>query len=71
VQKEIKPKEIVRALLKMGFYKLHQKGSHLRLGHPDGRKVTIALHPKPISRGTLASILRQSRITRKELDKFL
>ena len=69
--KEIKSKELVRYLLKLGFYKLYQKGSHLRLTHSDGRKVTIAVHSKPISKGTLSAILRQAEISKKEFLKFI
>lgn len=69
--REILPKDAVRALRKLGFLTVYQKGSHLRLGHPDGRRVTIAIHPKPLSLGTLHSILKQAEITRKELDDLL
>jgi predicted RNA binding protein YcfA (HicA-like mRNA interferase family) len=65
--KEIKPKELVNFLLKLGFHKIRQKGSHLRLSHPDGRKVTIAVHNKPISKGTLTAILRQAKLSKEDL----
>jgi predicted RNA binding protein YcfA (HicA-like mRNA interferase family) len=68
---EMYPKDAIRALQKLGFYILHQKGSHFRLAHEDGRRVTIAVHPKPFSVGTLHSVLRQAEITRKELDELL
>jgi len=69
--KEIKPKDLVKFLQKIGFYEIHQKGSHLRLAHPDGRKITIAIHNKPISKGTLSVILRQAKLSKKEfLDLF-
>ena len=67
MKKIIKPTEIVKYLQKLGFSKLRQKGSHLRLFHPDGRKITIAIHNKPISKGTLASILRQAKISKEDL----
>lgn len=69
MKREIRPKEIVRALLKLGFYKFHQKGSHLRLAHSDGRKVTIAIHNKPVSKGTFSVILRQAKLTKKDLPR--
>lgn len=68
--KEIRPKELVKFLLKLGFYKFHQKGSHLRLSHRDGRKVTIAIHNKPISRGTLSVILKQAKLSKKDLNNL-
>ena len=69
--REVKPKDVVRALQKIGFSIIHKKGSHVRLAHPDGRRVTIAIHTKPLALGTLASILRQAEITREALDKLL
>ncbi|HEY4527460.1 MAG TPA: type II toxin-antitoxin system HicA family toxin [Candidatus Paceibacterota bacterium] len=69
--REVRPKDVVRALQKIGFSIIHKKGSHLRLAHQDGRRVTIAIHPKPLALGTLTSILRQAEITRKELDELL
>jgi predicted RNA binding protein YcfA (HicA-like mRNA interferase family) len=68
--KEIKPKQLVNFLLKSDFYKIRQKGSHLRLGHSDGRKVTIAIHNKPISKGTLSVILRQANFFKKDLNNI-
>lgn len=68
--KEIKPKELVNFLLKLGFYRICQKGSHLRLAHRDGRKVTITMHNKPISKGTLAAILRQAKLSKEDLSNL-
>lgn len=70
--REIYPKDAVKALQKLGFFVIRQKGSHVRLSHLDNkRQVTIAIHPKPLSLGTLHSILRQAEISRKEFDKVL
>jgi predicted RNA binding protein YcfA (HicA-like mRNA interferase family) len=71
MQRAIKPKEILRALLKIGFCKIHQKGSHLRLRHLDGRRVTVSIHNKPLAKGVLASVLRQSKISKEELEEIL
>jgi len=69
--KEVYPKHAIKALRKLGFSVVHKKGSHVRLAHTDGRRVTVALHPKPLFLGTLHSILRQAEITREELDEKL
>ena len=69
--REVFPKDVAKALQKIGFIILHKRGSHFRLGHSDGRRVTITIHPQPLAIGTLASILRQAGITRKELDELL
>lgn len=70
MSKEIKSTKLVKFFLKLGFSKVYQKGSHLRLAHADGRKGTIAIHNKPISKGTLSAILRQAEISKNEFINF-
>ena len=54
----IKAKILLKILLKMGFYKHHQTGSHIQLKHPDGRRTTVPYHPnQEIRRGTLKGII--------------
>ncbi|MBI3442472.1 MAG: type II toxin-antitoxin system HicA family toxin [Candidatus Sungbacteria bacterium] len=69
--KEVLPKDVVNVLRKLGFFVLNVKGSHFRLGHRDGRRVVVAVHPRPLSLGTLHAILRQAEIMREELDEKL
>lgn len=57
----------MKALQKLGFSIIHKKDSHNRLGHPDGRRVTVVVHPKSLLLGTPHSILRQAEITLEEL----
>jgi predicted RNA binding protein YcfA (HicA-like mRNA interferase family) len=40
----ITAKELLSALAKAGFFEVRQKGSHVRLQHPDGRVVTVPVH---------------------------
>ena len=40
----LKAENLVKALKKEGFESVRQRGSHLRLKHPDGRVVTIPIH---------------------------
>lgn len=55
----IRSRELVSKLLKLGFMKVGQKGSHLRLHHPDGRKTTVPMHAgEKIGKGLLRKILR-------------
>lgn len=61
---QVTPKKLVRFFL--GFRIKRQVGSHMRLVHPDGRKITIAIHNKPVAAGTFQSILKQASITREE-----
>ena len=69
--KEVHPKDVIKALRKLGFYVANIKGSHFRLVHADGRRVTVAMHPKPLFIGALHAILRQAKITREELEEKL
>ena len=64
----IKPKKVVKALLKFNFEIKRQTGSHVRLIHPDGRTTTVAIHNRDLPKGTLKAILKQSELT---LDKLL
>lgn len=55
-------KQVVAILKRHGFEESRQSGSHLRLVHPDGRAVTVAMHTGDIKRKTLAMIITQSRL---------
>lgn len=68
---EVLPKDLLQALLKAGFFISNQSGSHVRLHHEDGRKATLAIHTKPLPKGTLAAILRQVQISRDEMEGLL
>lgn len=66
----IKTVKLLKILLKLGFFKHHQTGSHLQLKHSDGRKVTIPIHKgKDIKRGTLNAILNDINLTKNEFIK--
>lgn len=59
----IRPRELVRALQKLGFLEKRQKGSHLIMVHEGKNKqIVIPIHNKPLKKGTLAAILRQGEI---------
>ena len=66
------PGEIIKALQKAGFYKISQKGSHVKF-RKDGapaRNVIIPMHNE-VARGTLQSILEQAEITLEEFKELL
>ncbi len=65
---QIKPLKLIKFFEKQGFVVSRQTGSHARLIHSDGRKITIAVHNKPIAPGTLNSILKHAQMDR---DTFL
>ena len=67
---QIKPLSLIKFFAKQGFVVSRQVGSHIRLIHPDGRKITIAVHNKPIAPGTFHAILRQVNLKRDEFLKL-
>lgn len=65
----LKPAEIISALEKAGFYYVSQKGSHAKY-RKDSHTVIIPMHNE-IAKGTLKSILSQSRLTLEEFVDLL
>ncbi|MGB9777308.1 MAG: type II toxin-antitoxin system HicA family toxin [Anaerolineae bacterium] len=64
--------EVLRALRKAGFEMVRQRGSHIRLRHPDGRVVTVPVHQgQDVSRGLLRKILRDAELSPEELLELL
>lgn len=62
------PNKIIFILCKFGFYKVSQRGSHLKLKNEQtGRMCIIPMHYE-VARGTLKSILEQADIS---LEDFL
>lgn len=67
----IRGKELISILEKQGFINVHQKGSHVRLEHTDGRKTTVPLHSgEKVGVGLLRKILRDANISREEFEKL-
>lgn len=67
----LRPRQVLRALQRAGFFVHHQSGSHAQLRHPTKRhlRVTLPRHDRfdlPI--GVLRNILRQAELT---IDEFL
>lgn len=67
---QITPKQLISLFKKQGFTITRQAGSHARLVHPDGRKITIAIHNKPLAPGTFQAILKQANLSRKVFIKI-
>lgn len=69
----LKDKQLVKALLKMGFFIHRQKGtSHLIMAHSDGRRTTVPIHPgNDIPKGTLKAILNDLKINIEEFTNTL
>jgi predicted RNA binding protein YcfA (HicA-like mRNA interferase family) len=63
-----KLKDVLAFLRERGWSEYrHEGGSHRVWGHPDGRQITIAVHPgREIDRPTLAKILKQAGYSLRE-----
>jgi predicted RNA binding protein YcfA (HicA-like mRNA interferase family) len=62
----LSPREVIKVLAGFGFHVVRQTGSHIHLWHEERRLlVTVPNHPE-VARGTLASILKQARLSREE-----
>lgn len=66
-------RELVKALHKLGWTVIVQKGSHVQLKHPERRgRVTVPLHAgETIGPALLGSVLAQAGITVGELRNAL
>ncbi len=69
----LKPREVIRALERAGFFLHHATGSHRYFKHPDrpARLVTVPFHTKDLKRGTLAGIIKQAGLSLDELIDLL
>lgn len=59
----MKPKELIKILLKAGWEQKGAEGAHCHFilpGHPEKGKITVAMHNKDLKRKTLADIKKQS-----------
>lgn len=69
----VKPKQVIRALERAGFFIHHSTGSHHILKHPDRPilRVTVAYHNRDLKRQTLATIIEQAGLSVEEFIEFL
>lgn len=71
---KLKPKTVLAALLRAGFYIYHQRGSHVQLRNlrkPRAR-VTIPFHASfDLPPEVVVSIIRQAEMTRDEFIELL
>ena len=68
-----KPKEVLRALARAGFFIHHTSGSHYVLKHPNKPqlRVTVPYHNKDLKRRTLSSIIEQAGLTTEQFVDLL
>jgi len=66
----LRPRKLLAALKRAGFYEVRQKGSHLQLKRGN-TLVTVPVHPGDVDPRVLRSILRQARLSVEELKQLL
>ena len=63
---------VIKALSRIGFQPLRQRGSHLFMKHPDGRSTVIPVHPgEELGRGVLMEILSDAGLSKDEFIELL
>lgn len=67
----VTPKQLIRVLLRLGFFRVHTKGSHVVFDHNDGRKTVVPMHSRDIPKGTLLGILKDIQISKEVFIQFL
>ncbi|HLA47655.1 MAG: hypothetical protein A3I04_00825 [Nitrospinae bacterium RIFCSPLOWO2_02_FULL_39_110] len=60
-------REVLAVLKRMGFREIHRRGSHVKMKHPDGRKVVFPYHDE-VDRYTLKGTLKDAEI---EIEEFI
>lgn len=70
---QVKARDLVKVVLKLGFKFRDQSGSHAVYIHPDGRKTTIPIHPsETIGTGLLTKIIKKDlEITKEEFIRIV
>jgi len=70
--KALSAKKILRALKKIGFRKIRQKGSHAIMRHPDGRMTVVPVHKgEDIGPGLLLEIIKDTKLSKEEFIDLL
>ena len=67
------PKEVLKALQRIGFYIHHQTGSHIHLRTPEDPRIRVVIpyHSRDPAPKTLRSIIRQAGLSPKEFLRLL
>jgi len=63
--------QLISALGKLGWVSVRQRGSHIRLRHPDRTPALVVPLHRELKHGTLAGILRDAGVDRDELRRLL
>jgi len=60
-------RQVQSALQRLGFKEIHRRGSHVKMEHPDGRRIVFPFHDE-IDRYTLKGALGDAGV---DLTEFL
>lgn len=60
-------REVLAALQRLGFVEAHQRGSHVKMQHSDGRRIVFPLHDQ-LDRRTLKGALQDANV---DIGEFL
>jgi len=60
-------RQVLAALQRLGFVELHRRGSHVKMEHPDGRRIVFPFHDE-IDRRTLKGALQDASV---DIDEFM
>ena len=60
-------RQVLAALQRLGFARIHGKGSHVKMKHADGRVIVFPYHDE-VDRYTLKGALRDADV---EIEEFL
>lgn len=68
----LKPREIIKVLIKIGFVKARQTGSHFIMKNSKtGKIVPIPIHAKTLKKGLLSAIIKEADLTLEEFIRLL
>jgi len=54
-------RQVLAALERLGFVELHRRGSHVKMEHPDGRRIVFPFHDE-VDRHTLNGALQDANV---------
>ncbi|HEV7923920.1 MAG TPA: type II toxin-antitoxin system HicA family toxin [Verrucomicrobiae bacterium] len=54
-------RQVLTTLQRLGFREIHRKGSHVKMQHPDGRRIVFPFHAE-VDRYTLKGALRDGGV---------
>ena len=64
-------RKLIKAFERLGYRKVSQKGSHIKIRNDDTGSVLIIPDHKEVDRWTLKTILRQAEISEEKFKEYL